>query len=68
MQKLQPNKIEKIKQKLICVTPLDISIQNDTKHEIQYECEETTDGVKPKLLIKIRRLKKKLRRKKKMRF
>jgi len=66
MQKLKPSKIEKIKQKLITVTPLGISMQNDTKHEIQYECEETIDGVKPKILIRIRRIRKKLKRNKKV--
>lgn len=65
MQKLKPSKMEKIKQKLITVTPLDILILNDTKHEIQYECEETVDGMKPKILIKIRGFKKKLKRLKK---
>ena len=65
MQKLKPNKIEKIKQKLIAVTPLDISIQNDSKHEIHYECEETVDGLKPRILIKIKRLRKRFKRNRK---
>jgi len=45
----------KIKQKLITVTPLDITLQNETGNNIILECEETQDGVKPKLLIKIKK-------------
>ena len=60
MQRLKPRKIEKIKQKLVCTIPLNVSIQNNTKSEIAFECEETVDGVRPKMLIKIRRVKRKI--------
>ena len=64
MQKLKMGKEEKIRQKLITVTPLDIVLQNGTRHEIHYEVAETLDGIRPRILIKIRRLKKSLFHKK----
>jgi hypothetical protein len=63
VQKLKPKSLGKIKQKLITSHPLDISIANESKHEIFYECEEIPDGVRPKLLIKIKQLKKILKKK-----
>lgn len=63
MQHLKPKKVCSIKQKLICATRLEILLKNDSLHTVEYEVEEVVDGVKPKLLIKIRRLKKKFRRK-----
>jgi hypothetical protein len=41
---------------------LDISIVNESEHEVYYECEEVPDGVRPKILIKIKKLKKMLKR------
>jgi len=64
MQKLEPKAFERIKQKLITSLPLDISIVNDTEHEVYYECEEIPDGVRPKILIKIKQLKKMLKKRK----
>jgi len=64
MQKLEPKAFERIKQKLITSLPLDISIVNDTEHEVYYECEEVPDGVRPKILIKIKQLKKMLKKRK----
>ena len=64
MQKLKMGKERKIEQKLITVTPLNIVVQNGTRHEIHYEVAETLDGIRPRILIKIRRLKKSLFHKK----
>jgi len=55
-EKIKPKTLSKIKQKLIAVHPIEISIVNETRHNIYYECEENVDGVKPKLYIKIKRL------------
>jgi hypothetical protein len=64
VQKLEPKALERIKQKLITSLPLDISIVNESEHEVYYECEEVPDGVRPKILIKIKKLKKMLKRRK----
>jgi hypothetical protein len=64
MQKLEPKALERIKQKLITSLPLDISIVNESEHEVYYECEEVPDGVRPKILIKIKKLKKILKKRK----
>jgi hypothetical protein len=62
VQKLEPKALERIKQKLITSLPLDISIVNESEHEVYYECEEVPDGVRPKILIKIKKLKKMLKK------
>jgi hypothetical protein len=64
MQRLEPKALERIKQKLITSLPLDISIVNESEHEVYYECEEVPDGVRPKILIKIKQLKKILKKRK----
>ena len=64
MQKLKAGKIEKIKQRLVCVTPVEIYIQNKTGRYILFELKENLDGIKPKILIKIKKLKRKLKRRK----
>jgi hypothetical protein len=64
VQKLEPKALERIKQKLITSLPLDISIVNESEHEVYYECEEVPDGVRPKILIKIKKLKKMLKKRK----
>jgi len=64
MQKLKPGKIEKIKQKMICTTHIAISVKNQTKRYIYYDVEEIIDGVKPKIMIKIKQLKRKMKRRK----
>jgi hypothetical protein len=64
VQKLEPKALERIKQKLITSLPLDISIVNESEHEVYYECEEVPDGVRPKILIKIKKLKKILKKRK----
>jgi len=56
--KIKHNQIEKIKQRLITVTPLDLAIENRTKNTIHFECIEVLDGVKPKLLVVIKKIKK----------
>jgi hypothetical protein len=61
MQKLEPNSVGKVKQKLISAIPLEISISNETEYEIHYDCEEVPNGVRPKVLIKIKQLKKVLK-------
>jgi hypothetical protein len=63
IQKLKTGKIEKIKQRLVYTTPVEILIQNKTRRNILLEFEESLDGVRPKILVKIRDLKRKLKRK-----
>jgi hypothetical protein len=63
LQKLKRGKIEKIKQRLLCTTPTEIYVQNKTRRHMLFEIEESLDGVKPKIMIRIKQLKRKLKRK-----
>ena len=62
MQKLKTGKMEKIKQKLLCTTPTEIYIQNKMRRHILLDVEESLDGVKPKIIIRIKQLRRKIKR------
>jgi hypothetical protein len=60
--KLLSGKLDILKRKLHLSVGEVISIQNCSRHDVVYEVEENTDGTKPTVTIRIKRL---LRRRKK---
>ena len=63
MEKLGSGKIVKIKRKLRLSIAETIKLKNDTKHDLFFEVEEMPDGVKPNIILKIRRAIKRRKRK-----
>jgi hypothetical protein len=62
MARLESGKLHVLKRKLTLFIAERISLNNESKMDIEYEVEEVPDGTKPTFTIKIKRL---LRRKKK---